>query len=59
MVDQQIMAEIKKNDPEYNTLHRLPSQPQPAHLIQFTGLLTDYPKNLQHTNSPINHPSSH
>jgi len=42
--DQRIMAEIK-NDPGYNTFHRLPSQPQPAHLIQFTGFFTDYPNN--------------
>jgi hypothetical protein len=44
MADQQTMAEIK-NDPGYNTFHRLHSQPQPSHLIQFTGLLTDYPNN--------------
>jgi hypothetical protein len=44
MADQRIMAEIK-NDPGYNTFHRLPSQPQPAHLIQFTGFFTDYPNN--------------
>jgi hypothetical protein len=45
MADQQIIAEIK-NNPEYNTFHCLPSQPQPAHRIRFTGLLTDYPNNL-------------
>lgn len=44
LADQQLTAEIK-NDPVYNTLHRFPSQTQHAHLIQFAGLVTDYPNN--------------
>ena len=44
LADQQLMGEIK-NDPGHNTFHRIPKQPQHAHLIQFTGLITDYPNN--------------